>query len=224
MDQVSDLTGRDPVFAQFARITSALATPSRLKLLDRLCQGEQSVEQLAEAAELSVSNASRHLRILAECRLAAVRRDPPYVYYRLADASVVTFWFALRDLARSQLLELDRVVSDLITSRDPLSPMSRDELLARMGTGEVILLDVRPEPEYRAGHIPGAASVPLAELEARLATLSPEKEIVAYCRGPYCLLAVEAISELRARGFRAVRLEEGFPEWKAHGLPVESVS
>jgi len=214
----------DAFFMEFARITSALAAPSRLKLLDRLCQGEQTVEQLADAAELSIPNASRHLRQLAECRLASVRRDPPRVYYRVADDAVIRFWFALRDLARKQLVEFDRVVSELITERDTLSPIGRDELLARMGTGEVVLLDVRPEPEYRAGHIPGAASVPLAELEARLAMLPPEKEIVAYCRGPYCLLAVEAISELRVRGFKAVRLEDGFPEWKSAGLPVESAS
>ena len=209
-------------FAEFARITGALAAPSRLKLLDRLCQGEQTVEQLADAAELSVPNASRHLRQLAEARLASVRRDPPRVYYRVADEAVVRFWFALRDLARAQLLELNHVVGELIAGKDSLAPMRRDELLARMETGEVLLLDVRPGPEYAAGHIPGAVSVPLEDLQARLATLPAASEIVAYCRGPYCLLAVDAIGELRARGFNAVRLEDGFPEWKAAGLPVES--
>jgi rhodanese-related sulfurtransferase len=209
-------------FAEFARITSALAAPSRLKLLDRLCQGEQTVEQLADAAELSVPNASRHLRQLAECRVASVRRDPPRVYYRVADEAVVRFWFALRDLARKQLLELERVVSELITERDALSPIGREELLARMSTGEVLLMDIRPQPEYAAGHIPGAVSVPLDDLRARLTSLPPTQQVIAYCRGPYCLLAVEAIGELRARGFNAVRLEDGFPEWKAAGLPVES--
>ena len=212
----------DAFFMEFARISSALAAPSRLKLLDRLCQGEQTVEQLAEAAGLSVPNASRHLRQLAECRLASVRRDPPRVYYRIADEAVVRFWFALRDLARNQLRELDHVVAELIAGKDSLAPMRRDELLARMETGEVVLLDVRPEPEYAAGHIPGAVSVPLEDLQARLATLPAASEIVAYCRGPYCLLAIDAIGELRARGFNAVRLEDGFPEWKAAGLPVES--
>jgi rhodanese-related sulfurtransferase len=209
-------------FAEFARITSALAAPSRLKLLDRLCQGEQTVEQLADAAELSVPNASRHLRQLAECRVASVRRDPPRVYYRVADEAVVRFWFALRDLARKQLLELERVVSELITERDALSPIGREELLARMSTGEVLLMDIRPQPEYAAGHIPGAVSVPLDDLRARLTSLPPTQQVIAYCRGPYCLLAVEAIGELRARGFNAVRLEDGFPEWKAAGRPVES--
>ncbi len=221
MTQLHELDG-DAFFAQFARITGALAAPSRLKLLDRLCQGEQTVEQLADAAELSVSNASRHLRQLAECRLISVRRDPPRVYYRMADDAVVSFWFALRDLARKQLLELDQVASALITAKDSLTPIGRKELMDRMQTGEVLLLDVRPEPEYRAGHIPGAISVPLEDLKARLALLPPSREIVAYCRGPYCLLAVEAVGELRAHGLNAIRLEEGFPEWRAAGLPVES--
>lgn len=212
----------DAFFAQFARITGALSAPSRLKLLDRLCQGEQTVEQLADAAELSLPNASRHLRQLAEAGLAAVRRDPPRVFYRIADDSVLRFWFALRDLARSQLLELEHAARELIADRDGLVPMRREDLLARMEAGEVLLLDVRPEPEYSAGHIAGAVSVPLVELEARLATLPRQKETVAYCRGPYCLLAVEAVEALRAAGRQAIRLEEGFPEWRAAGLPVES--
>lgn len=212
----------DAVFAEFARITAALATPSRLKLLDRLCQGEQTVDQLAESTGLNVPNASRHLRLLAECRLAAVRRDPPYVYYRVAGEDVVKFWFALRDLARGQLAEIDRIVADLVGGPEPLAPLRRDELIARMSTGEVLLVDVRPEPEFRAGHIRGAISVPLEALEARLAGMTPDRAIVAYCRGPYCMLAVDAVRALRARGFQAVRLEDGFPEWKAAGLPVEA--
>ena len=212
----------DPVFAQFARITSALAAESRLVLLDRLCQGEQTVEQLAEAASLSVSNTSRHLRQLAECGLAAVRRDPPFVYYRVADDSVVLFWFALRELARKRSQELERVMDDLVGGKDPVSPMRRDELLERMSTGEVVVLDVRPGPEYRAGHIPGAVSVPLEELEARLDALPADRDVVAYCRGPYCMLAVDAVARLRERGLQARRLEDGFPEWKAAGLPVQT--
>jgi rhodanese-related sulfurtransferase/DNA-binding MarR family transcriptional regulator len=212
----------DSIFHQFSRITAALSSPSRLKLMDRLCQGEQTVEQLAEAAGLSVSNASRQLRMLAECRLAAVRRDPPRVYYRVADERVVRFWFALRDLAREQLAELDRIVEELVSGRDPLLPMSRDELLARMQTGEVVLIDVRPEPEYRAGHIPGALSIPVEQLDAKLATIPSGKEVVAYCRGPYCMLSVEAVEALRAHGIAAVRLEDGLPEWKAAGLAVHA--
>jgi rhodanese-related sulfurtransferase len=212
----------DAVFEQFARITGALSAPSRLKLLDRLCNGEQTVEQLAASAGLSVSNASRQLRLLAEGGLASVRRDPPYVYYRVANEPVVAFWFALRDLARGQLAEFDRVVAGLLAPGDPLVPMGRDELRARMAAGEVVLLDVRPAPEYRAGHIPGALSIPLEELETRLATLPALRGIVAYCRGPYCMLAVDAVRQLRAHGLTAVRLEDGFPEWKAAGLPVQA--
>ncbi len=210
----------DAIFHQFARITAALASPSRLKLVDRLCQGEQTVEQLAEAAGLSVSNASRQLRMLAECRLASVRRDPPRVYYRVDGERVVRFWFALRDLAREQLSELDRIVAELASGKDSLQPMSRDELLTRLKTGEVVLVDVRPEPEYNAGHIPGALSLPVENLEAKLAVLPVGREVVAYCRGPYCMLSVEAVAALRAHGIAAVRLEDGLPEWKAAGLPV----
>jgi len=211
----------DATIHQFARITNALSSPSRLKLIDRLCQGEQTVEQLADAAGLSVSNASRQLRMLAECRLASVRRDPPRVYYGVANEQVVRFWFALRALAREQLAELDRIVVELVSGRDPFLPMSRDELLAKMRTGEVVLIDVRPEPEYRAGHIPGALSIPVEQLGARLALLSTGKEVVAYCRGPYCMLSVDAVETLRAHGISAVRLEDGLPEWKAAGLPLQ---
>ena len=189
--------------------------------MDRLCQGEQTVEQLAQASGLSVSNASRQLRILAECRLASVRRDPPRVCYRVANERVVRFWFALRELAREQLAELDRIVDELVFGRDPLLPMSRGELLAKMQTGEVVLIDVRPEPEYRAGHIPGALSIPVEHLEARLAAIPSGKEVVAYCRGPYCMLSVDAVETLRVHGITAVRLEDGLPEWKAAGLPLQ---
>ncbi|MBI5948907.1 MAG: metalloregulator ArsR/SmtB family transcription factor [Chloroflexi bacterium] len=212
----------DAIFHQFARITTALASPSRLKLLDRLCQGEQTVEQLADAAGLGVSNASRQLRMLAECGLATARRDPPRVYYRVANDAVVAFWFSLRGLARDQLAELDRIVAELVTGTDPLQPLSREELAARMKAGDVVLLDVRPGPEYRAGHIPGALSIPIDELDARLAALPADKVVVAYCRGPYCMLSFDAVRELRASGFAALRLEDGFPEWKAAGLPVQA--
>ncbi len=211
----------EAIFGQFARITGALSSPSRLKLLDRLCQGEQTVEQLADASGLSISNASRQLRMLAECGLAAVRRDPPRVYYRVAGERVVGFWFALRELAHAQLTELDRIVAELVAARDALVPISHDQLLERMAAGEVVLVDVRPEPEYRAGHIPGALSIPVEQLESQLAGLPAGKEVVAYCRGPYCMLAVEAVEALRGRGIAAVRLQDGFPEWKAAGRPVQ---
>ncbi len=212
----------DAVFRQFARITAALSSPGRLKLLDRLCQGEQTVEELAEAAGLSVSNTSRQLRMLVDSGLASVRRDPPRAYHQVANDAVLRFWFALRDLARDQLAELDRIVAELTSGTDSLQPLSRDELVARMRSGEVVLLDVRPGPEYRAGHIPGALSVPVDDLDASLATLPLGKVVVAYCRGPYCMLSLDAVRGLRANGFAAVRLEDGFPEWKAAGLPVQA--
>lgn len=212
----------DDVFQQFARITSALASPSRLKLLDRLCQGEQTVEQLAAGAELSVPNASRQLRILAEAQLASVRRDPPRVYYSVAGERVIQFWFALRELASEQLSELDRIVDDLFRANDGLTPVTREELLAGMDAGDMVLIDVRPASEFQAGHIPGAISVPLEDLESRLASLPPGLNVVAYCRGPYCVLSVDAVAKLRAHGISAARLEDGLPEWRAQGLPVET--
>jgi len=209
------------LFAQFARITGALAAPSRLKLLDRLCQGEQTVEELATAAGLSVANTSRHLRVLAEARLVTARRTPPYVRYRLADEAVCRFWFALRDLARERLAEIDRAIADYLSGEESLTPISRADLLQRLESGDVVVLDVRPPAEYRAGHIPGAVSMPLDELAARIAELPADREVVAYCRGPYCFLAVDAVRELQKRGRRALRLQDGFPEWRAEGLPVE---
>jgi rhodanese-related sulfurtransferase/DNA-binding transcriptional ArsR family regulator len=209
------------LFAQFARITAALAAPSRLKLLDRLCQGEQTVEELATATGLSVANTSRHLRVLAEARLATARRIPPYVRYRLADEAVSRFWFALRDLARERLAEIDRAIADYLSGEESLTPISRADLLQRLESGDVVVLDVRPPAEYRAGHIPGAISMPLDELAERMAELPSDREIVAYCRGPYCFLAVDAVRELQKRGMRALRLQDGLPEWRAEGLPVE---
>ncbi len=210
----------DAIFDQFARVAAALSTSSRLKLIDRLCQGEQTVEELAGAAELSVSNASRQLRVLAEARLVVARRDPPRVHYRIADDQVTRFWFALRELARERIAEIDGAVGELLAGTDPLVPMRRDELLRRLAAGDVLVLDVRPAAEYRAGHLPGALSVPLPELRARLPWLPRDREIVAYCRGPYCLLAAEAVRALRAHGLRALRLQDGLPEWRAAGLPV----
>lgn len=211
----------DELFAQFARITGALAAPNRLKLLDHLCQGEQSVEQLAAASGLSIANTSRHLRVLAEARLVVARRVPPYVHYRLADEAVHRFWFALRDLARDRLAEIDRAIADYLSQEEALTPISRAELLQRMESGDVMVLDVRPHVEYRAGHIPGAVSIPLDELSERIAELPSDREIVAYCRGPYCFLAVDAVRQLQQGGMRALRLEDGLPEWKEAGLPVE---
>jgi len=214
----------DALFGQFARITGALATPSRLKLVDRLCQGEQTVEQLAAACGLSLANTSRHLRVLAEARLVVSRRSSPYVHYRLADDAVRDVWLALRDLASARLAEIDRSVAAYLAGDASLVPIRRDDLLERLRRGDVVLLDVRPVAEYRAGHLPGAVSIPLDELAGRVAELPAGREVVAYCRGPYCFLSVDAVRTLRAAGRSASRLDDGVPEWRTAGLPVESVA
>lgn len=218
---MQDIHTVDEVFDHFARVASALGSPTRLKLIDRLCQGEQTVDQLALSIGVSISNASRQLRLLAGAGLIVGERRPPYVHYRLAGEKVVEFWFALRDLARARLAEIDRAVAGFLAGTDPMTPMSRSELLKRMETGEVIVLDVRPATEHRAGHLPGAVSIPLEELEARLSEIPEQQLVVAYCRGPYCVLSAQAVRTLRACGRTATRLEDGLPEWKAAGFPVQ---
>ena len=210
---------KDGLYEQFARIGKAVAHPKRIELLDLLCQGERSVEVLADAAAMTVVNASAHLRVLRESRLVATRKEGTRVFYRLADDAVCEFFFSLRDLAGDRYAEVDRIVRDFFEARDELEPVNRDELLSRAGDGGVIVLDVRPREEYEAGHIPGAISIPLADLKGRMASLPRGAEIVAYCRGPYCVLAPQALELLRREGFTARRLEDGFPEWRRAGLP-----
>jgi rhodanese-related sulfurtransferase len=216
-------TGRlvkDGLYEQFARIGKAVAHPKRIELLDLLCQGERSVEVLADAAAMTVVNTSAHLRVLRESRLVATRKEGTRVFYRLADDAVCEFFFSLRDLAGDRYAEVDRIVRDFFDARDELEPVNRDELLSRAGDGGIIVLDVRPREEYEAGHIPGAVSIPLADLKGRMASLPRGAEVVAYCRGPYCVLAPLALELLRRGGFTARRLEDGFPEWRRAGLPV----
>jgi rhodanese-related sulfurtransferase len=216
-------TGRavkDGLYEQFARIGKAVANPKRIELLDLLCQGERSVEVLAKAAAMGVTNTSAHLKVLREARLVETRKEGTRVFYRLADETVCSFFLSLRDLATDRLAEVDQVVRDYFEARDELDPVGRAELLARADGGDVIVLDVRPSEEYAAGHIPGAISMPLGELERRLASIPPDAEVVAYCRGRYCVLAPQALSLLHRHGFRARRLEDGFPEWRQAGLPV----
>jgi len=212
---------KDPLYAQFARIGKALASPQRLELLDLLAQGERSVEDLARESELPVPNASQHLQVLRRERLVATRKVGLHVYYRLADPSVFALWRALRAVGERQLAEIDRLVALYMQHPEHLEPVAREELQARLSAGDVTLLDVRPREEYRQGHIAGARSIPVGELAARLAELPPDREVVAYCRGPYCLFSNEAIATLRAHGFQARRLVDGFPEWAAAQLPVE---
>lgn len=214
---------KDRLYEQFARIGKALANPRRLELLDLLAQGERTVEDLAREAAMSVANTSRHLQELRAARLVEVRREGLYGYYRLADGGVFGVWRAIRGLGEARLAEIDRLVGTYLTDRESLEAVDAQELLAKMREGGVVVLDVRPEKEYRAGHIPGARSVPVNALEAALETLPKDKEIVAYCRGPYCVFSDEAVRLLEKSGYRASRLVEGFPEWRAAGMPVESL-
>src|SRR5215203_2519552 len=212
---------KDQLFEQFARIGKALANPHRLELVDLLAQGERSVEDLAREAAMSVANTSRHLQELRAARLVEVRREGLYGYYRLADERVFGVWRALRELGEERLAEVDRLVATYLTDRESLEAVSAEELLVRMREEGVVVLDVRPEEEYRAGHIPGASSVPVERLEAYLEEVPKDREVIAYCRGPYCVFSDEAVALLRSRGYRARRLQEGLPDWRAAGLPVE---
>ena len=212
---------KNALYGQFARIGKGVSSPQRLELLDLLSQGEKSVETLAAQAGLSIKNASAHLRVLRGARLVETRKEARYVYYRLADESVSTFFLALRGLAESRLAEVREVAREYFRGPVGMTPVDRQRLLERARTGEVTVLDVRPAAEFRAGHIPGARSVPLDELEQTLISIPKDQDVVAYCRGPYCVLALEAVELLRSKGYRAVRLEDGVAEWRAAGLPVE---
>ena len=208
------------LFAEFAAVARAVGHEHRLELLEHLGQGERSVESLAERLGLSVANASQHLQHLRRAGLVASRRDGKYVLYRVADDAVVDLLSGLRRVAERTVAEVDRLLSGYF--RDSLEPVGRTDVLDRMRDGLVTVLDVRPEDEFALGHLPGAVNIPLADLERRLADLPPDQELIAYCRGPYCVLSFEAVAKLRRRGYRARRLEDGYPEWKAAGLPVEA--
>src|SRR5829696_9016629 len=204
---------KDRLFEQFARIGKALASPKRLEIVDLLAQGERTVEEIARETAMSVASASQHLQALKGARMVEARREGLYAYYRLADADVFRTWQAVRALAESRLAEVDRVVETYLEERDALEAVDATELMERLSDGSMIVLDVRPEEEYRAGHIPGARSVPVDALEAALKMLPREREMVAYCRGPYCVFSDEAVTFLRSRGYRARRLRQGLPDW-----------
>jgi len=212
---------KDALFGEFARIGKALANPHRLEFLDLLAQREWSVEELAAETNLSMANASQHLQVLRAAQLVSVRRKGLYAYYRLSDERAYRLWQAIRDLGEAQLAEIERVVRTFLGNRNEFEPIDALSLLHRIADENLIVLDVRPEPEYRAGHLPGARSVPIDELQARLGELPPGREIVAYCRGPYCVFADEAVQLLRERGFQARRFTHGFPDWQVAGLPTE---
>ena len=210
------------LFAQFAAVAKSLAHAHRLDLLEHLAQGERTVEVLADRTGLSIANASQHLQHLRRVGLVTGKRDGKFVYYRLADDGVLELLAALHKIAERNLAEVERLTRRYFQDHDGLEPVSREELLERVRAKAVTILDVRPEDEFALGHLPSAINIPLRALEARLAELDPSQEIVAYCRGTYCALSYEAVATLRAHGFQVRRLEGGFPEWRAAGLPVRA--
>jgi len=218
---MSSKTFKADLLEQFARVGKALSSAKRLQMLEYLAQGERSVDALATMTGLSVANTSQHLQQLRQAGLASARKEGLYVFYRLSSDSVVRLLSALRAVGQEQLAEVDKLIKLYFDSKDSLEPIPAHELLERAKTGVVTVLDVRPPEEYAAGHIRGAINLPLAELAKRLDEIPRDKEIVAYCRGPYCLLAFDAVAELRKSGRTARRLEDGFPEWKSAGLPVD---
>lgn len=217
------MTGReakDVLYAQFSRLGKAVSNPKRIELLELLAQADRSVDELTAASGMDFANTSAQLQVLSRARLVEGRRQGKRVIYRLADKSVTRFLVALRELSRERLAEVEQVARDYFEARDYLEPVSPADLMRRLDDPRTLVIDVRPAEEYAAGHIPGALSVPLGELKGRIAELPRAGEIVAYCRGPYCVLAPQAIEMLRRAGLRARRLEEGFPEWRLAGLPV----
>jgi ArsR family transcriptional regulator len=217
---MSTQSPKQALFAEFAAVAKALGHAHRLELLEQLAQGERNVEILAQKTGLSIANASQHLQHMRRAGLVGARRDGKFVYYRLADDGVLDLLAALRRTAERNVAEVERIVRSYFDDRDGLEPISRDELAERLRAGTVTVLDVRPEDEFALGHLPGALNVPLRALEARLSQLNPSQEIVAYCRGAFCVLSYEAVAVLRARGFKARRLEDGFPEWRSAKLPI----
>lgn len=212
---------KQDLFSQFARVGKALSNGNRLELLEFLAQGERSVDELAKVSGLSVANTSQHLQQLRQAGLAESRKDGLKVYYFLSGDDVVDLLDALRLVAERHVAEVEKLVNTYLTVKDSLEPIPRTELLERARDGLVTVIDVRPPEEYAAGHVPGAVNIPLNQLESKLNELGEHKEIVAYCRGPHCILAFDAVARLREKGLTARRLEDGFPEWKTAGLPIE---
>lgn len=210
------------LYRSIAKVAQALASGNRLQLLEIMAQGERSVDALAAMTGMTVANASQHLQALRRAGIVSARKAGLRVYYRVAGDDVVRLYDGLRMVAESRLAEVRELVNEFLGDRRALEPVQAQELLSRAKKGLVTVLDVRPHEEYAAGHLPGAINVPLDKLEDRLAALPKKREIIAYCRGPYCLMSFEAVAALRKRGWKARRLQDGFPEWKAAGLPVES--
>lgn len=213
---------KDALFDAFASVGRALSSGRRAELVDLLSQGERTVEELATEIGQSIANTSHHLRTLARAGLVGSRRSGTHVHYRLASEDVLQLWWTMRTVAASQVDGLDRLAHDYLGDRDDIQVITRDQLLERLGRGDVVVIDVRPAAEYAAGHLPDAISVPPDQLDDLLDGLPTDRDVVAYCRGPYCVYADDAVRRLNARGRRAIRLEDGLPEWSHSGGPMES--
>lgn len=211
---------KDALYAQFARVGHALSGPKRIELLDLLSQGEKDVESLAGYLNTPIKNTSAHLRVLREARLVETRKEGTHVFYRLADAHVEGFLRSCQALGHARLAEVEQVTRLFLHSHDELQPVTLAELRRRQRDGSATIIDVRPREEYEAGHIPGAVSMPVAEVKRRLKELQKKREVIAYCRGPYCVYSLDAVTLLRKRGYRARRAEQGLPDWRLAGLPV----
>jgi len=217
---VGDREAKDALFDAFAEVAKAMASGRRAEIIDVLAQGERSVEELAAQIAQSVANTSHHLRALARAGLVTTRRDGNRIFYALASERVARLWAAMREVAGEHVAGIERLAEAYLGNREQLEAISRDELKVRLKRGELVVLDVRPEAEYRAGHIAGARSLPYTELRRRIRNLPKDADVVAYCRGPYCVYADDAVRELTRRGYRARRLQDGYPERKDAGLPV----
>ena len=218
---MGDRAAKDALYEGFAEVAKALASGRRAEIVDVLAQGERSVDEIAFEIDQSVANTSHHLRAMARAGLLTTRRDGTRVFYALTSDRVAELWSALRDVATEHTAGLERLVDAYLGERDGLDTIDRDELARRIRRGDIVILDVRPEAEFSSGHIAGATSVPITELRKHIKALPKDADVVAYCRGPFCVYADDAVRELTKRGFRARRLEDGFPEWKRAGLPVE---
>lgn len=218
---MSTVNFKHDLFAQFARIAKAMSSGYRLELLEFLAQGERSVDALSQVSGLTVANTSQHLQQLRQAGLVTNRKEGQKVFYQLSGADVAALFGSLREVAERHLADVDRLVNDYLKVKDSLEPVAAAHLLELVRNGLVTVLDVRPPEEYEAGHLPGAVNIPLRELEKRLGELDRTQEIVAYCRGPHCVLAFDAVARLRKRGVNARRLDGGLPEWRLQGLPVE---
>lgn len=213
---------KDKVYGELAKVTKAIGNPHRMEIIDLLAQGPFPVEKIAQQTGMSIANASQHLQILKNARLVEVMRKGNFLFYHLSSEEVFQAWRALRELGLVQNAEAEKLIRDFFNSRHQLEPVSMEELRKKLDSQDVIILDVRPEEEYQRGHIHRAISIPIEELSARMSELSDKAEIIAYCRGPLCVYADEAVAMLREKGFEAKRLKEGFPDWKAVGFPADT--